>query len=108
MELPIDTNKISLIIIGEAMKVLVYGTNEAKRDADGKEVFKVPVLLQITGAKQDATTTITVSGEVNNLPKGQRAQATGLTILTWSLRGKDGNMRNGVTLRAKTLTVFPK
>jgi len=108
MELPIDTNKISIIIIGDILPVFVYGTNELKKDAEGKEVYKVPVLLQNTGSRQDPTTTITVSSDVKNLPKGQRVQATGLTLLTWSLRGKDGNMRNGVTLRAKTLTVFPK
>ena len=108
MELPLDGNKISIIVIGEALPVYVYGTNEIKRDAEGREVFKVPVLLQNTGSRQDPTTTITVSGDVKSLPKGQRVFATGLTIFSWSMKGRDGNMRNGVTLKAKSLSVTQK
>ena len=106
MELPIDVEKLSIIVIGEALPVYVYGTNEKRKNSKGQEIFKVPVLIQNTGERQDPTTTITVAGDKPNFQKGSRITPIGLTVMSWNMRGKDGVMRNGITLRAKSLTQF--
>ena len=106
MELPVDVEKLSIIVIGEALPVFVYGTQEKRKNAQGQDIYKLPVLIQNTGDRQDPTTTITVAGDTPNFPKGSRVSAVGLTVMSWSMRGKDGVMRNGITLRAKTLIPF--
>jgi hypothetical protein len=105
MELPIDASKLQIIVIGEVLPVFVYGTTERKKNAEGLEVFKIPVLIQGNN-RQDPTTTISVAGALPTIPKGSRIQATDLTLLTWSMRGRDGNTRNGTTLRAKSVALF--
>lgn len=106
MELPIDASKLQIIVIGEVMPVFVYGTTERKKNLEGQDVFKIPVLIQGNSTRQDPTTTITVAGILPAIPKGSRIQVTDLTLLTWSMRGRDGNMRNGTTLRAKSVSNF--
>ena len=104
MELPIESEKLNIILIGEALPVMVYGTNEQKKDASGQLVFKAPVLIQGTGSKQDPTTTITYSGSKLSFPNGTKLVVKDLSIFTWSLRGNNGQMRNGFTLRAKHIS----
>ena len=106
MELPVDVEKLSIIVIGEALPVFVYGTQERRKNAQGQEIYRLPVLIQNTGDRQDLTTTITVAGDAPKFPKGSRVSAIGMTVMSWSMRGKDGVMRNGITLRAKTLVPF--
>jgi len=103
MELPIDSEKLNIILIGEALPVMVYGTNEQKKDANGQLVFKAPVLIQGTGSRQDPTGTITYAGSKLTFPNGTKLAIKGLTILTWSMRGTNGQNRNGFTLRAKQI-----
>ena len=106
MELPVDTSKLQIIVIGEVLPVFVYGTTERKKNSEGLDVYKIPVLIQGNSNRQDPTTTITVAGTIPAIPKGSRIEAKDLAILTWSMRGKDGVMRNGTTLRAKSVTLF--
>ena len=106
MELPVDVEKLSIIVIGVALPVFVYGTQERRKNAQGQEIYRLPVLIQNTGDRQDPTTTITVAGDAPKFPKGSRVSAIGMTVMSWSMRGKDGVMRNGITLRAKTLVPF--
>ena len=107
MELPINTERLNIILIGEALPVMVYGTNEQKKDANGQLVFKAPVLIQGTNSRQDPTTMITYSGEKINFPNGTKLVVKDLTLLTWSMRGTNGQMRNGATLRAKAISASP-
>ena len=106
MELPIDVEKLTIIVIGEASPVMVFGTQEQKRNKDGEPVYKLPVLIQGTGDRQDPTTNITFSGSKSDFQKGSRISAKGLTLMTWSLRGTNGTYRNGTTLRAKSITAY--
>jgi hypothetical protein len=48
MRLPIDQSKITALVTGEARPVLVYGSNEARTDKDGRPLFRLPVLLSGT------------------------------------------------------------
>ena len=72
MELPISTDKLNIILIGEASPVLVYGTSEHKKDREGKLLYKVPVLIQGTDNRKTPITSITyevkiVSSKWNSL-----------------------------------------
>jgi hypothetical protein len=106
MELPIDVEKLTIIVIGEASPVMVYGTQEQKKNKEGQLVYKLPVLIQGTGDRQDPTTSITFAGEKMDLPKGSRVNAKGLTLMSWTLRSANGTYRSGTTLRAKSISVF--
>ena len=55
MELPVDVEKLSIIVIGEALPVFVYGTQEKRKNAQGQDIYKLPVLIQNTGDRQDPT-----------------------------------------------------
>ena len=106
MLLPLDVNKLSIILIGDPIPQYVYGTKDLKKTPKGEVINKLPVLISGTGERQDPTTTITVAGSAPQFPKGSRVSAVGLTVMSWSMRGKDGVVRNGITLRAKSLIPF--
>jgi hypothetical protein len=101
MLLPVDTSKLSIIVIGDAIPQFVYGTKDRRKNAKGEDIYKIPVLISGTGDRQDPTTTITVSGNIPNLTKGAKVQFIGLTISSWTIKGNDGVTRNGVSLRAE-------
>lgn len=104
MELPIETSNLNIIQIGEASPVLIYGTNEHKKNAKGELLYKIPVLIQGTTNRQDPITSITYAGLKLNYSNGTKLIVKGLTILSWSIKGSNGQMRNGFTLKAKTIT----
>lgn len=99
MQFPIQTEKLTFIVTGEVSPVLVYGTNQQKNDAQGRPLFKIPVVISGTGAKYDPNTNITVPGPIPNLQRGV-VKVRGLIITTWTIRGNDGRERSGVSLRA--------
>lgn len=94
-----DSSSLTAIVIGDPSPVLVYGTAEPKVDADGRQQFRVPVLLSGTGDRRDPTAQVVVPGPLPSLQKGQPVTFVGLTISTWTLRD-GGRERSGVTLRA--------
>jgi hypothetical protein len=100
MRLPIDTSKMTVLVIGDAQSVLIYGTDTQKTTADGRPIFKVPVLLSGTGDRTDPTTTVTVSGPLPAIQKGQQIKLRNLSISTWILRDNSGRERHGSTLHA--------
>ena len=105
MLLPADTNKINIILIGDPIPQFVYGTKERRKNAQGLEIYKLPVLITGTSERQDPTTSITVAGNLPKLEKGSRLICTGLTISSWTIKGNDGVTRNGVSLRASAVTM---
>lgn len=100
MQLPIDTRRLSIVAIGDPQPQLIYGTTDAKVDAKGRAVYKVPVLLIGTGDRVNPTTTITVAGPLPSITNGSPISTTGLIAFHWTLRGDDGRERSGITLRA--------
>jgi len=108
MRLPVDTNKITVLVIGEPRPVVEFGTDIPKLDKAGKPLFKLPVLLSGTGDRTDPTTTITVSGDLSSLKSGQQLRCTNLSASTWTLRDANGRDRSGLTLRADRVEVEAK
>lgn len=106
MEMPIDTSKLTIVVIGDVVPQLIYGTKELRKNSKGQSLYKIPVLISGTGERQDPTTTISVAGELPSLPKGSRLQPNGLTMSNWSMRGADGVQRYGVTLRAQSVSLY--
>ena len=108
MLFPINTSNLNIIIIGDVMPQLVYGTNEPKIDREGRPQFKVPVLISGTGDRLDPTTSIVIAGPIPNIPKGTRVNLEGLTVSNWTMRGADGVQRSGISLRAKSISPYNK
>jgi len=104
MRLPVDVAHLTVLIIGDPVPVNVYGTDTQRVAADGRPLFKVPVLLSGTGEKTDPTATLTLPGPLPTLTKGVPCRVAGLTISTWTMRGSDGRDRSGTTLRADSIT----
>ncbi len=100
MRLLIDQTKLTVLVIGDPQPVLVYGTDTPKMTADGRPIFKVPVLLSGSGDRTDPTTTVTVSGPLPVVQKGQQIKLRNLSISTWILRDNTGRERHGSTLHA--------
>jgi hypothetical protein len=103
MRLPVDTSRLTVLIIGDPVPATVYGTDTPRTTADGRPLFKVPVLLSGTGERTDPTTVLTVPGPLATLEKSVPCRVDGLTISTWTMRGQDGRERSGVTLRADSV-----
>ena len=108
MRLPLDTNKLNVLAIGEPRPVLEFGTENAKFDATGKPLFKVPVLLSGTGDRTDPTSTIVSSGDSSQIKSGLALHCTNLSASTWTIRDANGRERSGVTLRADEIKVRAK
>lgn len=100
MRLPIDITKMTVLVIGDAQPVLIYGTDTLKTTVDGRPIYMVPVLLSGTGDRTDPTTTVTVSGPLPAIQKGQQIKLRNLSISTWTLRDNSGRERQGSTLHA--------
>lgn len=100
MRLSIDQTKVTMVVIGDARPVMIYGTDTPKTTADGRPINKVPVLLSGTGDRTDPTTTVTVSGPLPAIQKGQQIKLRNLSISTWILRDNSGRERHGSTLHA--------
>jgi hypothetical protein len=100
MRLPIDQTKITALVTGEARPVLIYGTNDARTDKDGRTMYRLPVLLSGTTDSVDPTTTVTLPGPVEGVAKGQTVRFRNLSLTTWTMRDTSGKERHGVTLRA--------
>jgi hypothetical protein len=107
MLIPVDARNLTIIAIGDPIPQFVYGTNERRKNKLGQEIYKLPVLISGSGERQDPTTTITIAGAVN-VNKGIRLIFTNLVIQTWSLKGSDGVLRNGITLKADGVQTAPK
>ncbi len=104
MKLPIAAEKLTFIVTGDAMPVRVYGTEEVRSDEQGRPLFKIPVLITGTGAKNDPSTTITIAGPIPGLQRGV-VKFRGLVASTWTVRGNDGKERTGITLRADGIEI---
>lgn len=100
MKLPIASEKLSIIVIGDPVAVVQYGSTEPKLTKDGKPLFRVPVLISGTGERVDPSTTITVVGPLPQLPKGSPVRIDGLCVASWTIRDAQGRERTGITLRA--------
>jgi hypothetical protein len=107
MRLPIDTNKLTIVVIGDVTPLFVFGTTNPRRNQQGQELFRVPVLISGTADREDPTAFISVPGPVPSLVKGAKVQVTGLTIANWSLRGTEGIQRQGISLKAETISPVP-
>ena len=107
MRLPVDANKLNIVVIGDVTPLLVFGTSNTRRNQQGQELFRVPVLISGTQDREDPTAFISVPGPIPSLPKGTRVQVNGLTISNWSLRGTDGVQRQGVSLKADSISTSP-
>jgi len=108
MLFPIDATNLNIILIGEPSPSLNYGTNEQKKDKQGRPLYKLPVLISGTGDRLDPTTSITVPGPLPTLNKGQRILFSGLTVMNWNMRGSDGVPRSGIVLRAEAISTSGK
>lgn len=107
MLIPVDARNLNIIAIGDPIPQFVYGTNEKRKNKAGQEIYKLPVLISGSGERQDPTTTITIAGAIN-VNKGVRLTFTNLVVQTWSLKGNDGVLRNGITLKADGVQTAPK
>lgn len=108
MRLPIDQTKMTVLVIGDARPVLTYGTDIPKVTADGRPIYKVPVLLSGTDDRTDPTTTVTVPGPLPAIQKGQQIRFKNLTLLTWTIRTSNGAEKFGTTLRAEGIETDSK
>ena len=100
MRLPIDQTKITALVLGEPRPVLIYGTNDVRTDKDGRNLYRLPVLLSGTTDSVDPTTTVTLPGPIDGTTKGQTVRFRNLSLTTWAMRDASGKERYGVTLRA--------
>ena len=107
MLIPVDSKNLTIIAIGDPIPQYVYGTNEKRVNKAGQEIYKLPVLISGSGERQDPTTTVTIAGSIN-VNKGVRLTFTNLVVQTWSLKGSDGVLRNGITLKADGVQTAPK
>ena len=109
MRLPIDTNKITVLVIGTAQPALDYGTNTPRSTPEGRPLLKRPGLLLGTGDRVDPTATLTVVGPIPDVSSGTNVKCTNLTATTWTVRDNNtGRERSGVTLKADGLEIEGK
>jgi hypothetical protein len=103
MLLPIDTTSLRFLLSGDPTPVLDFETRQPRSDAEGRPLFKVPVVITGGGEKRAPAVDVTVPGPIDPIEQGSTVVFTGLTLRSWQMRGTDGRDRNGVTLRAAAM-----
>ncbi len=101
MRIPVDTQKVQVLAIGQPVTVLDFTTKVPKLDSNGTPLYKVPVVLAGTGERSDPTTQISFASPTPPAIKsGDLLAVSNLVASTWTFRDNTGRERSGVSFRS--------
>ncbi|WP_157520835.1 SCO3933 family regulatory protein [Herbidospora daliensis] len=98
--IPVDLSALSFVVAGEAeAKIVDRATGEIKRDAEGRELYTVPLLPKPNDDRRNPVIVVTFpSATFPSLPEGVQVRPVGLAAFFWQMNG-----RSGLGFRAETI-----
>ncbi|MEZ7127770.1 hypothetical protein ACBR40_20800 [Nonomuraea sp. AD125B] len=98
--IPVDISGLSFIVAGEPEpKIVDRATGEVKRDAEGRELYTIPLLPKPNDDRRNPVIVVTFpSATFPQIPEGVQVRPVGLAAFFWSMNG-----RSGLGFRAETI-----
>lgn len=98
--IPVDIASLSFTVAGEAEpKIVDRATGEVKKDAEGRDLYTIPLLPQPNDDRRNPVIMVTFpSVDFPRIPQGIQVRPVGLTAFFWQMNG-----RSGVGFRAEAI-----
>ncbi|GAA3019374.1 MULTISPECIES: hypothetical protein [Streptosporangium] len=98
--IPVDLSALAFIVAGEPEpKIVDRATGEVKRDAEGRELYTIPLLPKPNDDRRNPVIVVTFPSETfPQIPEGVQVVPVGLAAFFWSMNG-----RSGLGFRAETI-----
>ena len=97
MRLPIDTSALAFLLVKDAVPVR-DDKGQPRADRNGVPQYQLQVVAMAAEEPAEVIT-VKVAGEPEGLTVGGPVQLVGLTVQPYSLPGRDGQLRSGVSFR---------
>ncbi|MEU7861261.1 hypothetical protein [Nonomuraea sp. NPDC049141] len=96
----VDTTALAFTVAGEPEpKIVDRATGEVKRDAEGRELYTIPLLPKPNDERRNAVIVVTFPSETfPQILEGARVVPVGLADLYWRM-----NRRSGLGFRTETI-----
>ncbi|MEU0566387.1 hypothetical protein ABZ297_13445 [Nonomuraea sp. NPDC005983] len=100
--IPVDITSLAFTVAGEPEpKIVDRATGEVKRDAEGRELYTIPLLPKPNDDRRNPVIVVTFPSETfPQIPEGVQVRPVGLAAFFWSMNG-----RSGLGFRAETIAV---
>lgn len=90
--IPVDLTGMTFIVAGEPEpKIVDRATGEVKRDAEGRDLYTIPLLPKPNDDRRNPVIVVTFPSETfPQIPEGVQIRPVGLTAFFWSMNGRSG------------------
>ncbi|MEV5495545.1 hypothetical protein AB0M50_09075 [Nonomuraea fuscirosea] len=90
--IPVDASSMSFTVAGEAEpKIVDRATGEVKKDAEGRDLYTLPLLPMPNDDRRNPVITVTFpSVEFPQIQLGSRVRPVGLVCFFWQMNGRSG------------------
>ncbi|GAA1612477.1 hypothetical protein GCM10009733_005640 [Nonomuraea maheshkhaliensis] len=90
--IPVDIASMSFTVAGEAEpKIVDRATGEVKKDAEGRELYTLPLLPMPNDDRRNPVITVTFpSATFPQIVVGSKVKPVGLTCFYWQMNGRSG------------------
>ncbi|MBT2226428.1 hypothetical protein [Nonomuraea sp. NEAU-A123] len=88
--LSVDTTALAFTVAGEPEpKIVGRTTGEVKRDAEGRELYTIPLLPKLNDDRRNPAIVVTLPSETfPQIPEGVQVAPVGLTAFYWQMNGR--------------------
>ena len=90
--IPVDTSALSFTVAGEPEpKIADRATGEVKRDAEGRDLYTIPLLPKPNDDRRNPVIVVTFpSIDFPQIPEGVQVRPVGLAAFFWQMNGRSG------------------
>lgn len=90
--IPVDITNLEFTVAGEPEAKLVdRATGEVKRDAEGRELYTIPLLPKPNDDRRNPVIMVTFpSVDFPDIPQGIQVRPVGLSVFFWQMNGRAG------------------
>lgn len=90
--IPVDISSLSFTVAGEPEpKIIDRATGEIKKDAEGRELYMIPLLPQPNDDRRNPIIWVTFPSEdFPRISQGIKVRPVGLVAFFWQMNGRSG------------------
>lgn len=90
--IPVDLSALSFTVAGEPEpKIVDRATGEVKKDAQGRDLYTIPLLPRPNDDRRNPVIVVTFPSETfPNIPEGVQVRPVGLAAFFWQMNGRSG------------------
>ncbi|MEO3854626.1 hypothetical protein [Acrocarpospora sp. B8E8] len=90
--IPVDLSALAFIVAGEPEpKIVDRATGEVKKDAEGRDLYTIPLLPKPNDDRRNPVIVVTFPSEnFPTIPEGVQVRPVGLAAFFWQMNGRAG------------------